>query len=382
MIIIGWLATIIALFFYSFVQIDLGLTLTRASWWQTTQKVFQQIGYFQRPLSTGLYLGILISLFTFYCLMLRTIQRRKLDRRQVWRLIFLTAGILWLAYNAFSYDLFNYVFWAKIITYYQQSPYIKRPLDFPGDPMLGFMHWTHVYYPYGPFWLLLSLPLSFLGWQKLLPTLILFKALAVASYLGSCWFLEKILVRLKTKQPLFALGLFAFQPLLIIEALVSGHNDLLMMMFILAGFWFFLEKKPGLSWLMLFLSIGIKFATALLAPVFLWLTFQQWQKKKVKYDQIWIACFGLMAVAVLLAIRRTNMQPWYWLYLFPFLVFLRQRRWLFWPMMALSIGLLLHYAPFFYLGHWNPPVPEIKTNLNIISFGFGLLTAWLFFTSS
>lgn len=380
MIVVGWLISLIALFFYSFAQIDLGLTLTRVSWWQTTQKAFQQIGYFKRPLSTGLYLGILISLFVFYFLILKAIQKRKLGRRQVWRLILLTAGILWLSYNAFSYDLFNYIFDAKIFTFYHQNPYRYRALDFTGDPMLGFMHWTHRYYPYGPVWLALTIPLSFLGFQRLLPTMILFKGLAVASYLGACWLLEKILHQLKAPRPLLGLAIFAFQPLLVIETLVSGHHDLLMMGLVLAAFWFWLKEKRGLAFLMLLLSIGIKFATALLLPVFIWLTWSAYRRasRKINWEQVWLACFGLMMAAVLLAIRRTNLQPWYWLYPFPFLIFLRRRRWLFWPMMALSIGLLLHYAPFFYLGHWNPPVPAIKTNLNIISLSLGLFAAWLF----
>jgi len=376
--IIGWLITIVALFFYSFVQIDLGLTLTRASWWQIIQKNFQQIGYFQRPLSTGLYLVILTSLFLFYGGILRKIQQKKINRQQVWRLILLTAAILWLSYNAFSYDFFNYIFDAKIITYYQQNPYQRQALDFPNDPMLGFMHWTHRYYPYGPVWLALTVPLSFLGFQKLIPTMILFKGLAVVSYFGACWFLEKILTCLKTPRKLFVLALFAFQPLVIIETLVSGHHDLLMMMMVLAGFWFFLQKKPKLAWLMFFLSIGIKFVTVLLLPVFFWITFQNWQKRKINWDKVWQACFWLMIAAVLLAVRRTNLQPWYFLYPLPFLMLMKRKNYLFWPIMMLLVGLLLHYAPFFYLGHWNPPVPEIKTNLNIISLAIGLLTAWLF----
>ena len=69
----GWLLTIIFLFLYSFTQIDLGLTLTRASFWQPIQRTFQQIGYFQRPLSTIFYLLILAALFGFYDKMLKGI---------------------------------------------------------------------------------------------------------------------------------------------------------------------------------------------------------------------------------------------------------------------------------------------------------------------
>ncbi len=129
-IIWGWLLTIIALFFYSFSQIDLGLTLTRVSWWQKIQKGFQWLGWFQRPLSTKLYLLIFFFLFLFYFLILKAVRQRKLKERIIWRAILITALILWLAYNAFSYDLFNYIFDAKIITFYRQNPYLYRALDF------------------------------------------------------------------------------------------------------------------------------------------------------------------------------------------------------------------------------------------------------------
>jgi len=69
-IFIAWLAAVLALLLYSFTQIDLGLTLTRASYWQPIQKAFQQIGYFQRPLSTLLFLLILFFLFGLYFLIL------------------------------------------------------------------------------------------------------------------------------------------------------------------------------------------------------------------------------------------------------------------------------------------------------------------------
>ena len=43
---IGYLLTIVGLFFYSFTQVDLNLTLSEWSVWQVIQKYFQHIGYF------------------------------------------------------------------------------------------------------------------------------------------------------------------------------------------------------------------------------------------------------------------------------------------------------------------------------------------------
>jgi len=361
-----WLIGVLALFAYSFTQIDLGLTLTRASWWQEVQIAFQQIGYFQRPLSTALFLLIVLLLFGGYGLVLK-------NRRWLWPLIFLTAAILWLSYNAFSYDLFNYIMDAKMITFYHQNPYQHKALDFSGDPMLGFMHWTHRTYPYGPVWLVISVLISFLGFGKLLPTMMLFKTLAVGSYLLACWLVAKIAFSKK------ALVFFAFSPLVIIETLVSGHHDLLMMALALAGFWFLKQKKVWLAWLILLLSIGIKFATGLLVPVFLLIMIRQRQGKKIDWEQVWWASLILMVIAFLGAVYRAgHIMPWYLLYPLPFVALLA-KKWLFWLTGIFSLGLLLHYAPFLYLGHWNSPVPQIHNYLTFGSLAFGAIAASLTF---
>jgi len=370
----GWVAILVFLFIYSFTQIDLGLTLTRASWWQVIQKAFQQVGYFHRPLSMALYLLILVLLFGFYFLVLKRVERGKLGSRQIWLLILLAAGILWWSYNAFSYDLFNYIFDAKVVTFYHQSPYQYRALDFPGDPMLGFMHWTHRLYPYGPIWLAVSIPISFLGWGKLLPTMILFKSLAVASYLTAAWLIFKILVKTKPGRQGFGLAWFALSPLVIVETLVSAHHDLLMMSLALAGFWLLMKKKYLLAWVMLFLSIGIKFATGFLVPVFIWITWRQWQEKKIDWVKVWWASLLLMVLAFAAAVYRIkNVQPWYLLYPLPFAVLLN-KKYLFWPITFFSFGLLLNYAPFLYLGNWNSPVPAINKGLLFGFLGLGIIS--------
>jgi len=362
----SWLVIVISLFFYSFTQIDLGLTLTRVSFWQIIQRKFQSIGYFHRSLSTAFYLLILLALFAFYLWILKLAREKKLSFSQIWQLVLVAAFTLWFAYNAFSYDLFNYIFDAKIVTFYHRNPYRCKALDFPDDPMLGFMHWTHRLYPYGPLWLLVSLPLSFFGFQKLVLTMILFKGIAVLSYLGTVFLIDKILVKTNNKNRLLGVSFFAFNPLVMIESLVSAHNDILMMFLAVSAIWFLLRKKRFFAWLALFFSIGIKFATILLLPTFLLVSFLQLRKKTINWQKIWLFSLALMIIALLLAIKRTEFQPWYFLYPLPFVSLLPEKKWLSWLAISLSLGLLLRYAPFLYLGNWDPPVPQIKFWLTVL----------------
>jgi hypothetical protein len=373
-IVFSWFLVVLGLFLYSFTQIDLGLTLTRVSFWQPIQRAFQHIGYFQRPLSASIYLILLLMLFIFYLLWLKKIRQREIARKDVWRMILITAVILTFSYNAFSYDLFNYIFDARIVTFYQQNPYQMRALDFPEDSMLGFMHWTHRVYPYGPTWLLLTVPVSFLGSQKFLLTAILFKEMATAGYFLLVFLTEKILLRINPARALLGTAIFAFNPLVVIEGLVSAHNDVLMMALAVAGLFFLIRGKILPAWVLFLLSVGIKFATGFLLPVFLWVTFFP---RRIKEDKIWVASAILMALAIVLASRRTELQPWYLLYLWPFVALLPGKRWLFWPATMLSWGLLLIYAPFLYQGNWNWPVLGMKLVIVIVAVGLGWFLGFL-----
>src|SRR3990167_481445 len=124
--IVGYLIAVVGLFLYSFTQIDLGLTLSQVSVWQTAEKFFKNIGYFQRPFSSFLFISIVLLLFTFYLLILNAIRKKEISKKTIWFLIISITILLTFSYNAFSYDLFNYIFDAKIVTYYNQNPYFNE----------------------------------------------------------------------------------------------------------------------------------------------------------------------------------------------------------------------------------------------------------------
>lgn len=357
----GWILSSVLLLFYSFTQVDLGLTLTKASFWQLIQKSFQYIGYFNRPLSTYIFLFIIFLLFGFYVLTLGLLEKGIIKKTDLWKIIFIVSGILFFSYNAFSYDLFNYIFDARIFTHYHQNPYLFKALDFPGDPMLGFMHWTHRTYPYGPVWLGLTIPFSFLGMGYFLVTFYLFKFIAFLSFLGSVYFIEKILLKTKTSDSSSGVAFFALNPLILIEFLVSAHNDILMIFFAILSIYLLISKKRFVSAIALILSIGIKFATVFILPFYLVFLLS----KKGNYQKLFFMLFILMTIPILLASYRTNYQPWYFLYFLTFASFISDRYYVFIPSLIISLVSVLNYVPFLYFGNWNPPIPDIILKLNV-----------------
>lgn len=363
---VGWITLFIGLFLYSFTQIDLSLTFSSVSIWQGIEKSFQYIGYFNRALSTYLYIGILIIFSLLYFWTLWLTHTKKLSRRYLWIVILIGIVILFASYNTFSYDLFNYIFDAKIITHYHQNPYLHKALDFPGDPMLSFMHWTDRVYPYGPAWLGLTVPLSFVGANIFIITFYLFKLLMTGSFLLSAWFIEKICEKTKTTNSLFALAFFALNPLVMIESLVSAHNDIVMMCFALLAVYLVVHQKYVWSIFSLIVSIAVKFATAIMVPFYLVALFYTVKRKTVPWSFLFIFMAIIMIGGVVAASVRTNFQPWYLLYCLPFAALVSKKYFVLIPSVVCSIMALVTYVPFLYLGNWDKPVPQFLTDLHMV----------------
>jgi len=338
----------LALLLYSFTQIDLGMTLTQASIWQGIQKQFQYVGYFNRSLSTVLFISILSAYFLAYIGVLWGIQKRKISSKTMWLAIIVTAGILVFSYPAFSYDFFNYLFTAKTVLVYHKNPYLVIPLQFAGvDPWLSFMHWTHLPSAYTPLWILVTLPPFFFGFGYFLLLLWGLKAVMVGAYIFTIIGIGKILEKVDREYMYIGMASFAFNPLIIIESLVSSHNDIVMMALAVWAIVFFQQKKRWISWILLSLSIGMKLMTIFLIPSFM----TGWKRNTM----LIFMSIGFMAV-----LFQREVLSWYWVWIVPF-ISLVPRKWNVCIISyGVSIGLLLRYAPFLYYGNWDPPVGEIK----------------------
>jgi hypothetical protein len=363
-----YIFVILGLFVYSFTQIDLSLTFSRIAFLRNLVKSFQYVGYFNRPLSTYIYSTFLGLLTICYVWFLILAKKHAVNRKTFWRLLIVVTAILTFSYNAFSYDIFNYIFHARILVHYHQNPYLHKALDFPGDPMLSFMRWTHVPYPYGPAWLFLTVPLSVIGLQFFLPTFFLFKLLMGASFLGSLYFIEKILDKIASKNTLFHLVFFALNPLLLIESLVSAHLDIVMVFFCLWAFYLLLQRKYVVSWFWFLFSVAIKFATGFLVPVFLFLTIALKRKKQIAWQPIWIAVIVSLLLTVIAASIRTTFQPWYWVLPLSFAAFLADRYYILLPSLIISLFAEFTYIPFLYTGNWDPPIPQLLSEMYWVSY--------------
>jgi hypothetical protein len=381
----SYVAVLIALFLYSFTQVDLSLTLSKSSVYQSLEKFLQNIGFYQRPLSALIFTFLLLLLFIFYLLFLYFSKKNKLELKHFKILIFLTFIILVFSYNAFSYDLFNYIFDAKIVTIYHQNPYFFKASDFTADPMLNFMRWTHRTYPYGPTWLLLTVPLSFLGLGYFLPTFFLFKLLGGFSYLGICFLIYKISEKIFPENKLSNLAFFAFNPLVLIESLVSAHNDLPMIFLLLLSIFLYINRKFISASVFYIFSIGVKFSTLSLIPLTFYLMYFEKTKKKINWELFFGLAVLLSVATILFASIRTTFQPWYIILPFCLSAFIWQKHYVSVPFILASIFSTVIYFPYVLLTDYAKGYPQIVLYIEIVgffvvvfSFGFLLVESFLF----
>jgi uncharacterized membrane protein len=156
-----------------------------------------------------------------------------------------------------------------------------------------------------------------------------------------------------------------------------------MMFFALVAVWFLFSKRWILSFIFLALSIATKEVTAFLLPAFLFfITTQLVSFKKIKFLK-WLNDEKIYLIFILLSIlgqfigttfvlQQRELQPWYFLWLLPFIVLLPQNIVLTASTIGFSLGLLLRYAPFLYFGDWGH-LWWLRNELTKAGIGFGIL---------
>lgn len=375
MILVIYSFILFALAIYSYSQIDLNLTLSSNSIYQNFQNQLISLGYFNRPLSTYIYLFLLFLLLSSYFLLLYLVKKNKLSKSNIFWLIVLSCGILLFSYPAFSHDLFNYVFDARIVTKYHLNPYFFKANDFSGDLWIRFMHWTHRTYPYGPVWLFITLPFSFLGGEKFVVTLVSFKLMFTVFHLGNIYLIYKILDKINPKGRLLGIVFYAFNPLIIIESLLSPHNEVMMLFFLLASL-YFIFSKGGYWWitLNLLLSAGVKFITLFLLPLFIF--FKLYPKPINHLVKLWLIFFLLIPVIFWETYYREP-YPWYFIILLGIGSLLINNKLLQFMLFGLSIGALLRYAPFLYFGDYSITVNNWQWWLFILPLILSVMTYFI-----
>ena len=318
-------------------------------------------------LYTGLYFTnrfLLVSIYTFLisilfgCFYFLINHQKKINLKKI---IFFTITVTIFAYPAaLAFDIFNYITTAKVLFLYQENPYTIYPIEFKGDPYLEFTRAANKTALYGPFWIILTGIPYFLGFGNFIVILFSFKLFIVGFFASTVFLINKI----DKNATLF----FALNPLVIIETLVSSHNDIVMIFFALLGI-YFLKSRKVLSFFSLLASIMIKFATVFLIPVFLLSLFTKF-RSKYRYFAI------SMLVVFFVSPLREELYPWYAIWFIAFTAFLYKNKFLQNLVLVFSFGLMLRYIPYMASGNYFGPTPIIRNILMLSPVLVFLIYSW------
>lgn len=304
-------------------------------------------------LKVALLFSILIIFFLFYLFILFLYMKKTLTMKDGMILIAMTIIFLMVAYPAvYSYDIFNYIATAKVAFLYKENPYVIMPIEFTGEPLLRFMHAPNKVALYGPVWLLFTFIPYIFGNGNFIVTLFLFKGLVVIFYILLLLFIYKL------THNFFSVLFVALNPLVVIETIISGHNDAVMMALFLASLYYFLRARIFIGSSLFILSVFIKYATLFLAPVFLVFSYL-YKQKNIKRERLmnWLL-FGMIGIFLLSSFRE-EIYPWYALWFLPFVAIIGRRRDMLIAILF-TFCLELRYFPYMILLTHFGPTPYLK----------------------
>ena len=351
-IVFSYLLTSLLFLCFSFLFVDPNLIYIKY--------LYSGFAFTNRAISGIMYLILILLMFFQFLFFLKIVKTKEIDGKFSFLLIGVVSFILLFSYPAvLSYDIFNYFSTAKVAFHYFENPYIIMPIELVGDPMLLFTQAANKLALYGPFWISLTGFPFLLGLNNFILTIINLKILVIIFYFLTSYLVHKI------SKSVYSLAFFALNPLVIIETLISGHNDIVMAFFALSSLYLLQKKKIFLSILFLLLSILIKYATLFLVPVFCYFLILKIKGKLINLQKLYLFYALSMFLIFLLSSFREEIYPWYAVW---FLVFvsLTNNKLLKNVSIVFSFGLLLRYLPYMVLGTYFGPTPYIKIAVTFI----------------
>ena len=277
-------------------------TLPWSIWrlWQQPHLDYSFISRYTRE-GQAVYLGSFLVLFALQYVAYRLLRARpaggSLELILAGQAVF---GVLLVAiYPVAALDLYDYLMYGRIVLEYGGNPFVQPPSAFP-DPLVGYSPWPNERSVYGPLWQLVSLVPTALSNGSILAGLLLFKALALLSFVACSATIWAILRAIAPARAPSGTLLFAWNPLLLFELVGNGHNDVLMVLLLLLAILALVRGPRLLVFPLLAAAVLTKLPVVALGPAFLLGLLRQpatWRRRAT-----WIVGGGLLGLALTVAL--------------------------------------------------------------------------------
>jgi len=219
--------------------------------------------------------GLLLLFYAFYKIAKLTHEFSKQNeeesnslKKYILSIGIISGIVLLFLYPITALDVALYVVFARNWVLYGGNPFTTPPETFITDP---YIHLTGEYVTktssYGPIWeIVASIPIR-LDITEIASAIIATKIISLSAYLFMAWLIGWKW-RQKNVSQVTALSFFALNPLVMLEAIGNGHNDMLMIAFITLGIVLFQNQKWIWATVALTIACLIKIPALIFMPIF------------------------------------------------------------------------------------------------------------------
>jgi len=258
---------------------------------------------FSPSLGAGLLYGLLlVALFALYGLAYQKV--REGERPFPLPLLLLTTALfilpLLFTYPINANDIYRYAIRGHATSYYRTNPFTTPLSQLPDTSLAAYAgEWVDATTPYGPVWEDTAAILGTFSGDNLLAGLLLFKGLAALLHLSITVLIWALLNKQSTAVRASLTLLWAWNPALLLIFVVDGHNDILMLFWLLLGLWIMRHGRLTLGFLVMALAPLTKLTGLLPLPFFF---LAAWRQMPGLRQKMWLAvgtAVGVPALAIL-----------------------------------------------------------------------------------
>jgi len=259
-----------------------------------------------------IYLGLTLAYLAALRLLMPAPQTPGHVQRQQILLIILTwllcsASLLFVSPAGESHDIFDYLFRGRLMTEYQANPLVDVPETFGlSIPYTRYLAWRKNVDTYGPIWEAVSfstasgvrLVANSLDWwdpsypvcpkspescRLLMVYVTGYRLLAVSLTGLSGWLIASLVRRSQADLVPLALAVWLWNPLTLVTTALGGHNDAVMLVLVLLGWWLLQRQRPFWAILALILAANVKLTALIWLPACaLWIIWRYGWKQALK----------------------------------------------------------------------------------------------------
>ena len=205
-----------------------------------------------------------------------------------------------------SRDVYSYIASGQIVSVHHANPYVATPADYPGlltQRLVG-PKWVDTPTVYGPLFSHLAGLVTRIS-DRLDVLVDAFRLIAIAASLATTLVVGAIVRGVRPARAAFAVTAFGLNPVILFQSAASGHNDLLVALFIALAVWLVLRGRTLAA--VIALTVGALIKAPAVLPLLLLVVWVGWKRPPLDRLRA-LAVHGGAAAAIVIAVAAPFFQ--------------------------------------------------------------------------